>query len=320
MRWQPTADIAMLELRARMLATIRAHFAEHRALEVETPTLSTAGSTDPALTSLATRVHALGEACCYLHTSPEFAMKRLLAAGSGDIFQICRVYRDGELGRWHQPEFTMLEWYRIGWDEHRLMSEVTALISRVLELARRPSRSLRMSYRDAFEKYAGVAPDAPPERLAAALTTRGIGVPRDLDRNALLDLILSAVVVAAMPRDTLVFVHDYPADQAALAQVDEIRGTAARFEIFIDGVELANGFAELTDPVEQRRRFVAERAARANAGLPAPPIDEALLAALDHGLPSCAGVAVGLDRLIAVAAGATELDSVMTFAHQLTTD
>ncbi len=317
MRWQPTAGVAMLELRARTLATVRAHFAAHAALEVETPTLSVAGSTDPALTSLTTRVHALGDTRCYLHTSPEFAMKRLLAAGSGDIYQICRVYRDGELGRWHQPEFTLLEWYRIGWDEHQLMDEVAQLFGRVLALTRRTLQSLRLTYRGAFEQFAGVAPDAPLERLAAVLTTRDVAVPRDIDRTALLDLIVGTIVVAGLPRDTLVFIHDYPADQAALARVDARRGTAARFEAFIDGVELANGFAELTDPVEQRRRFVAERAARAEAGLPAPPIDEALLAALDHGLPSCAGVAVGLDRLIAVTSGAAELDSVVTFAHRL---
>jgi len=316
MRWQPTADVATLRFRARALATLRAYFADSDALEVETPTLSTAGNTDPALASLSLRVQALGSTRCYLHTSPEFAMKRLLAAGSGDIYQICRVYRDAELGRWHEPEFTMLEWYRIGWDDQRLMDEVAEVINRILMLAREPLRVVRLSYRDAFSTYAGVESSAPEKVLAEALDAHAIAAPDNLDRGALLDLILSAVVVPSLPPAAIVLVHDYPGDQAALARINTTTGTAARFEAFVDGVELANGFAELTDATEQRRRFAAEHESRRNARLPVPPVDEALLAALDHGLPDCAGVAVGVDRLIAVASGSRDIASVMSFAHR----
>jgi lysyl-tRNA synthetase class 2 len=319
MRWQPTAPIAMLELRARVLATIRAHFAEHTALEIETPTLSTAGTTDPALTSLSLQVRALNNARCYLHTSPELAMKRLVAAGSGDIYQICRVYRDGELGRWHEPEFSMLEWYRVGWDEQQLMDEVATLINRVLTMTRGPLPVQRLSYRDAFVEGAGVDPATSEAELVASLTRHDIALPADSSKSALLDLILSAIVVPKMPPDMIVFVDNYPADQAALARVDPVTGCAARFEAFIDGVELANGFAELADAEEQRQRFIADCDTRRSEGLDVPHLDEAFLEALTHGLPDCAGVAMGLDRLVAVAAGASEIAEVVSFAHRLTT-
>ncbi len=319
MLWQPTASIATLKLRARVLATIREHFAENTALEVETPTLSMAGTTDPALESLSPHVRALNNARCYLHTSPELAMKRLVAAGSGDIYQICRVYRDGELGRWHEPEFSMLEWYRIGWDEQQLIDEVATLIGRALSLTRGPLPMQRYSYRDAFVESADVDPAASEAELIATLERHDIALPNDSGRSALLDLILSAVVIPRLPSGTIVFIDHYPADQAALARIDPATGCAARFEAFIDGIELANGFAELTDAAEQRRRFVADCHTRRREGLDVPPLDEAFLEALTHGLPDCAGVAIGLDRLIAVAAGVSDIAEVMSFAHRSTT-
>jgi lysyl-tRNA synthetase class 2 len=316
MSWRPSASLATLQLRARLLARLRAFFAARGVLEVETPSLSPAGSIDPALTSIAARVQALGGARMYLQTSPEFAMKRLLAAGSGDIYQICRVYRDGELGRWHQPEFTMLEWYRVGWDDFALMDEVGALLTEVLEREDARPATVRMSYLEAFERFVGVDPGAGPDALAAALEGRGLAVPATTDQRILLDFALSAAVAPALPRSTLTFIYDFPADQAALARTKPTRpAVAARFEAFFDGIELANGFAELTDAAEQRRRFEAEHAERLAAGHEAPPLDEALLAALEHGLPECAGVAVGVDRLVAAAASIDGIGAAVSFAH-----
>lgn len=246
-------------------------------------------------------------------------MKRLVAAGSGDIYQICRVYRDAELGRWHEPEFSMLEWYRVGWNEQQLIDEVATLINRVLRLTRGPLPVEHFSFRNAFIEYADVDPAASAAELIATLERHDIALPNDAGRSALLDLILSAVVIPRMPSSTIVFIGHYPADQAALARIDPATGCAARFEAFIDGVELANGFAELTDAAEQRRRFVADCDTRRRDGLDVPPLDEAFLEALTHGLPDCAGVAIGLDRLIAVAAGVSDIAEAMSFAHRSTT-
>lgn len=315
MAWRPSASLATLQLRARLLARVRAFFAARGVLEVETPTLSRAGSTDPALTSLTTRVAALGGTQMFLHTSPEFAMKRLLAAGSGDIYQICRVFRDDEVGRWHEPEFTLLEWYRVGWDDLALMDEVGALLTEVLACERARPAMLRMSYCEALQQYVGVDPTASVEVLEAALEGRGLAVPT-ADRRALLDFALSAAVAPALPRSTVTFIYDFPADQAALARIKPTTpAVAARFEAYFDGIELANGFAELTDAGEQRRRFEAEHAARLTAAREVPPLDEALLAALEHGLPECAGVAVGIDRLVAAAASIGRIHDVVSFAH-----
>jgi lysyl-tRNA synthetase class 2 len=272
-------------------------------------------------------------------------MKRLLASGSGDIYQIARVFREDELGRWHQPEFTMLEWYRVGWDELRLMSEVEELIVDVLahadravgtpresagsihgateagasELgargAKRP-RSIRVSYDDALVGTLGLSSRAATGSLVGALVAHGIDVPRGLAHGAVLDLAFATVVARAFAPDVLTFVHDYPASQAALARLKPgAPPVAARFEVFCGGIELANGFHELTDAAEQRRRFEAELHARHRSGRETPPLDEDLLAALAHGLPDCSGVALGVDRLIALALGATDITAAMPFAH-----
>lgn len=312
---------ATLELRAETFRRIRAFFRARGVLEVDTPALSAAGTSDPALTSLTTRVEALDDAELYLQTSPELAMKRLLATGSGDIYQICRVFRDGELGRWHQPEFMLLEWYRLGFDEHALMDEVFALIASIVEERFPDIGTERLTYSRAFERHVGFDPHrrdaAAREDLGRLIEDRNVDAPTDLDLDSLLDLALAAVVAPSLPRGTATFIHDYPKGQAALA---ELKGTsppvAARFELFIEGVEIANGFRELRDSAEQRQRFETDLAARRAAGKPTPPIDEAFLAALAQGLPPCAGVALGLDRLIAIAAGATSLAEVVPFAHE----
>jgi lysyl-tRNA synthetase class 2 len=306
-----------LRVRAEVTARIRAFFAERAVVEVETPTLSAAAVTDTALRSIACEVAALGGRH-YLRTSPELAMKRLIAAGSGDIFELGPVYRDGELGRWHQPEFLLLEWYRVGYDEHALMDEVLALLERVLAPRRPELAAMRVRYADAFAEIFGVDAHrldaAGRARLTEALTARGIDVPAELGANALLDLALSQVVVPSWPKGGAVFLHDYPAAQAALAAIGPgDPPVARRFEVFVDGIELGNGFYELTDAVEQRRRFEADLAARRAEDRPAPPIDEAFLAALEAGLPDCAGVAIGVDRLIAVLVGAESLADVVNF-------
>lgn len=316
MSYERSASLDTLRQRAAMLAAIRSYFAAQGVLEVETPALSPAGVTDPAIESLTASARSL-ENRHYLQTSPEFAMKRLLAAGSGDIYQICRVYRDDELGRWHQPEFTLLEWYRVGWDEQRLMGEVADVVASALSAAgcTTPRRVVRLTYAQALQAALGAPPMAPTSELATLLAARGIDVPAGLAHDAVLDLAFATVVVASFDAAGLTLVYDYPASQAALARLKPTTPpVAARFEAFSGGIELANGFHELNDAAEQRRRFVAEREARLKQGRHAPPLDEQLLQALPA-LPDCAGVALGVDRLAALAVGGDNVAAALSFAH-----
>jgi len=320
MGYELGASLETLRQRAAMLAAIRAFFAARGVLEVETPALSSAGATDPAIEPIVASARSLGQGPQYLQTSPEFAMKRLLAAGSGDIYQLCRVFRDDELGRWHQPEFTMLEWYRVGWDEQRLMTEVaelieTALAAAALGAAPAPRRVVRLTYAQAVHAVLGAPPDAPTAELVRRLAKQGVDVPRDLSHDAVLDLAFGTVVLASFDSRAVTLVHDYPASQAALARVKPTTPpVAARFEAFCGGVELANGFHELNDAAEQRHRFLSDKATRRAAGRHAPPLDEDLLRALPS-LPDCAGVALGVDRLVALATSQNELKAVLAFAH-----
>jgi elongation factor P--(R)-beta-lysine ligase len=309
--WRPTASVETLRLRARLLGVIREFFAARGVLEVETPVMAAAGASDVHIASLATTCQAGGQ--LYLQTSPEFAMKRLLAAGSGPIYQVCRAFRDGELGRLHNPEFTLLEWYRPGFDHHQLVDELESLMSRVLGPAG-PAR--RLTYRDAFLEHAGI--DAFEARTDALLTrAEGCGLQlagdRPATRDTLLDFLFSHTVQPALG-DGRVYVYDYPASQAALARVRASQPPVAeRFELFVNGIEIANGYHELADADEQRQRFAADGRARKRLGLAQMPVDERLLAALTHGLPDCAGVAVGLDRLFMIAAGKRSIDAVIAF-------
>ena len=315
--WRPSATLETLRLRAELVAAIRAFFARRNVLEVETPALSAAGSTDPNLESVTARVRALGERRHYLMTSPEYSMKRLLAAGSGDIYQICRVFRDGELGRWHQPEFTLLEWYRVGWNEAELMGEVEALLRTILAPHRPRAATVRLSYREAFHKYLDIDPSAATAAIGNRVQQGNVDVPANMDRDGLLDLAMGARIAPRFDPENITFIHDYPATQAALARIKPSSPpVAARFEAFSGGLELANGYHELTDADEQRQRFTGEQRRRRAAGRPVPPLDKPLLAALDQGLPSCAGVAVGVDRLTAVAAGLESVAGAMSFAHR----
>lgn len=310
--WRPAASLEHLRLRARLLVQVREFFASRGVLEVETPLLAGAAATDPHLHSFHTSRD--GEVLGWLQTSPEHAMKRLLAAGSGSIYQLCRVFRDGERGRLHLPEFTMLEWYRVGFDHHRLMDEVEALLTATLGT----SGATRATYRALFLRELGVDPlvcdDADLRRLAADLHP-----PARLDRDGLLALLLTHRIEPTFEPGRAVFVHDFPATQAALARLrTDTDGTpvAERFELYVGPIELANGFHELCDPVEQRRRFEHDLGVRRAIGLAAPPIDERLLAALAHGLPACAGVALGFDRLVMLAAGAGSVAEVATFPDE----
>jgi lysyl-tRNA synthetase class 2 len=312
--WRPTAALEALRRRAEMLAAIRAFFAARGVLEVETPLLASAPVTDLHLHALSCLYRGPGAdegRTLYLQTSPEFAMKRLLAAGSGAIYQICKAVRGGEAGRRHNPEFTILEWYRPGWDHRRLMDEIDELLAAVLGTG--PGE--RLSYAAAFLRHAGLDPHAEPEgRLRERVAALGVPSVAELGRDDLLDLVLSHLVGPRLGHCQPSFVFDYPASQAALARVRPgSPPLAERFEVFVEGLELANGYHELVDAAAQRRRFEADLEARRREGLPVVPIDEHLLAALEHGLPACAGVALGLDRLLMLALGTRDIAEVVAF-------
>jgi lysyl-tRNA synthetase class 2 len=301
-----------------MLRLTRDFFAERGVLEVETPVLGAGAVTDPQIESLTTRVVGFAQPF-HLSTSPEFPMKRLLAAGSGDIYQIGRVFRDGETGRWHNPEFTMLEWYRLGLDDAALMDEVEDLVRRLLSPERPLAGAERLSYAAALQRYAGVDAHRANEReLADAAAAHGIVCEAALDRDARLDLLMGLVVGPRLGVERPTFICDYPASQASLARLKPgSPSVAARFEFYLDGIELANGFHELSNAGEQRARFDRDLAARRDRGQPTPPMDEGLLGALAAGLPDCAGVALGFDRLVALAVGARSLAEAMAFPIQL---
>jgi elongation factor P--(R)-beta-lysine ligase len=312
--WRPTASLGALKKRAAMLAAARGFFADRGVLEVETPILSAAAVSDPQIDSLSTRVAGIA-APLYLCTSPEYAMKRLLAAGSGDIYQICKVFRDAERGRWHNPEFTLLEWYRLGFDDAALISEVEALIGCLLAPYRRLEPAEHLSYSAALWRHAGVdAHHADEGDLTEAARRHGIVCQADLDRDAKLDLLMGLVVGPQLGSLRPCFVCDYPVSQAALARLKPgSPPVAARFELYLDGVELANGFHELTESREQRQRFMQDLRLRQSRGRSQPPLDERLIAALAAGLPDCAGVALGFDRLVAIALAAPRLADAMAF-------
>ncbi len=320
--WRPTASLEVLKLRARMLERIRAFFSACGVLEVETPMLSAAAIPDPNLDSL--RVHYQGPHAppnhrLYLHTSPEFPMKRLLAAGSGSIYQLCKVFRGGESGRRHNPEFTMLEWYRTGIDHRALMAEVEALVRAALDDRLRLDRTETLTYREAFRLHADLDPvTATEEDFVQCTHAHRIqpppGLTKEHDHAAWRDLLLTHLVEPRLGQGRMTFITDFPATQAALARVfPGDPPVAARFELYINGMELANGYHELADSDEQFTRFERQLHVRDHLGLERAPLDERFLAALRHGLPDCAGVALGIDRLVMLAAGAKSIEEVIAF-------
>ena len=316
--WRPTASPEMLRRRAELLAQLRDFFRRRGVLEVDTPQLAHAGVSAPALHNLRAGSPEERQADTgFLQTSPEYAMKRLLAAGSGDIYQLSHAFRAGEQGRRHNLEFMLLEWYRVGWDYRRLMDEVAELLGMVLAPARPP---LVLSFAEAFRDYLDIDPfEAGVAELRAACEEAGLAVSAAMaacaERDTWLELMLSSLVEPRLPDDRLVFVHAWPASQAALARIDADRTppVAQRFEVYYRRMELANGYQELTDAAEQRRRFLEDNRQRRARGLPEVAPDERLLAALDAGLPPCSGVALGVDRLLMLASGADSIEAVLPF-------
>lgn len=305
-----------LRLRARLYALIRDFFAARDVLEVETPILSAAANTDPNIASFHTRFSGhrdAGERKRYLRTSPEFPLKRLLAAGLGDCYELGRVFRDGEAGGRHNPEFSMLEWYRLGLDHDALAQEVVALVQAALGLVGRHAHVRIVSYAELFATELGLdAHGADEDTLRRPLQGFGID-PAGMTRDDWLDLLLSHLLQPRFSADTLTVIHDYPASQCALARVRA--GTppvAERFELYLGAFELANGYHELNDAQEQRRRFLADNARRRQRGQPPLPLDEALLATLDA-MPDCAGVALGIERLLMAMSGHETIAEVLAF-------
>ncbi len=316
--WRPTATLEILRERAHLLAEVRAFFASRSVLEVETPVLGHGGSTDLHLASLSVEATTpAGRERLWLQTSPEFAMKRLLAAGSGPIFQLARCFRDGEVGRRHNLEFTLLEWYRPGFFLDELIEEAVELVRHVLGRAPGPLR--RRRYRELFHEHLAIDPFsielAALRRLAGE---RGGLSMFDASRDDCLDLLLSLAIEPHLGRGGIDVVVDYPASQAALARrhrdPEDGEWVASRFELYLDGLELANGYDELTDAEEQAARFDEDNVARRAAGLPEVDVDVRLLAALAHGMPEGSGVALGIDRLIQLALGKSSVAEVMAFA------
>ncbi|MCC4605360.1 EF-P lysine aminoacylase GenX [Xanthomonas campestris pv. badrii] len=312
-----TLDLAALQLRARLNATIRDFFAERGVIEVETPVLSQAGNTEPNIESFSTRFSGhvdAGAPVRWLRTSPEYPLKRLLAAGLGDCYELGRVFRNGEAGGRHNPEFSMLEWYRVGWEDRALAQETIALVRRALALVDREATVQVLSYRELFVQRLGIDPLlAPIQALRAPLQAIAID-PQGLTRDDWLDLLMTHCLQPGFAADTLTVVHDWPASQCALARIrHDDPPVAERFELYLGAYEVANGYHELNDAHEQRARFQRDNAVRAARGLPQLPLDEALLAVLPQ-LPDCAGVAVGVDRLLMAMRGTTQIADVLAFA------
>jgi lysyl-tRNA synthetase class 2 len=322
----------MLEQRAVLLARARRFFADGGVLEVDTPMVVNAPVSDvnihSALVDLGAPLtgavqtapagsssgSAEARRLFFLHTSPEYAMKRLLAAGSGDIYQICHVVRGFERGRFHNAEFTLVEWYRLGFTLDDLMNEVDALVRALLGPVASGHASERITYREAFLRELRIDPfTASLRELEEVARTSGLA-EATAHRDELLDFLMGTVVGPRLGANALTFVHGYPATQAALARLDPQDPRAAlRFELYCEGVELANGFNELASATEQRARFTHDIAERRRMGLPAFPADEFLLAALQAGLPECSGVALGFDRTLMLATGAKTIDEVLPF-------
>ena len=315
--WRPSAGYEVLRQRAELLDCIRSFFAERQIVEVDTPILSACSSTDPHLDSFSTRFYEHGAAAgspMYLQTSPEFAMKRLLASGSGPIYQICKAFRNGEVGRYHNPEFTMLEWYRPDFDYKSLMNEVDELLRLILKTS--PAEFL--SYASVFEQYLQIEPHfATVDHLRACADANGIVVSESLgdDRNAWLALLWTHLIEPNLGDDGRpLIVFNYPVSQAMLARIRPgSPPVSERFEVYVKGVELANGFQELQDSVELQHRFEVDCRQRREGGMREVNMDHRLLEAQRHGLPWCSGVAMGLDRLLMLKSGAGDLRQVLSF-------
>lgn len=314
MDWHPTASIEILQKRAAILAQIRQFFSRRQVWEVDTPLLARYSVTDPHMQALtADNPQGLAEPY-YLQTSPEYAMKRLLAAGSGAIYQICKAFRKGEQGSRHNPEFSMLEWYRPGFDHHQLMAEVEALVKDVL--GDRPGFEV-LTYRQLFQQHIDIDPHRADALQLQVIARDRLDVQMHSDnKNDWLNLILAEIIEPRLGVERPVFIYDYPADQSALARVSiDAEGVpvAQRFELYVDGLELANGYFELGDVAQLQQRFAQDRDRREQEQLDSIADDAYLLAAMQAGLPDCAGVALGLDRLMMLATASGSIKDVLAF-------
>ncbi|MSR16896.1 MAG: EF-P lysine aminoacylase GenX [Methylococcaceae bacterium] len=314
--WQPSCSIELLEKRARMLNCIRTFFLERNVLEVETPLLSHTCGTEPQLDFFTSIFEFIKPEKLFLQTSPEFAMKRLLAAGSGSIYQICKAFRNNEVGRFHNPEFTILEWYRVGFDLNDLMDEVEALFAELSEYKFESPK--RIFYAEIFEHYTGLnalvfsfetySAFAIQHEIHEAITFCG------KNHAIWLDYLFSFFVQSHLGENGLCLIYGYPACQSALARLNPDNSLVAdRFEVFLNGIELGNGFYELSDSIEQNRRFNNEIQLREREDLPKVVKDKRLLAALKSGLPDCSGIAIGLDRLLMILVEAETISDVLSF-------
>lgn len=313
--WEPSASIEQLRARAAILKFIRDFFAARSVMEVETPLMCHTSVTDPFIQSIPAlfqRHPTKDEERYYLQTSPEYAMKRLLAAGSGSIYQITKAFRQGEISRLHNPEFTMLEWYRLDFNHHQLMDEMDALLQLILQTP----QATRTTYQSLFQTYLSIDPLASSiTDLAACAKAHHIDVAAEItDCDTWLDILMTHCIEPNMGETAPVFVYDFPASQAALARLSPTDPrVASRFEVYFHGIELANGFHELQNAHEQRHRFEKNVRERKRLGLTELPIDEHFIAALTHGLPNCAGVALGIDRLVMMALRQPNIQTVLSF-------
>jgi len=324
-QWRTTADNDVLLERALMLKNIRAFFDAREVIEVETPLLSQYSTTDRHLDSLQSRFR---DRPCYLNTSPEYAMKRLLAGWKKPIYQICKAFRDDELGPNHNPEFTMLEWYRPDYDCQKLMSELAELVTELCRLSRFfPADNVQfeyLSYQQAFEDFVGINPhQVTSSQCYQIARSSDIEIPQGLgetdDVDDWLDWLLTQRVLPAFKKNRYTFLYDYPASQCCLAKIamnEQQVAVAKRFELFFGEIELANGFHELTDSGEQLRRFKLENKARKLIGKAPGSIDENFIAALRAGLPECSGVAIGLDRFLMVLTNTVCIEQVLSFSWE----
>ena len=312
LEWRPTISTECMQQRARLLAKAREYFAERDVMEVETPLLGLHAVTDPNIQSIETSDSA-GKR--YLQTSPEYSMKRLLAAGAGDIYQICKSFRAQESGNFHNPEFTLVEWYRHDFSLQQMMQETVEFISGLLSGTDRDIDVAYLDYNEATrQKFGATMQEMRGPQLEKLATDHGLVNPCTLSNEQVSDFVFSSLVVPEFSRNKLTIVYDYPASQASLAKLSvDNPQIAQRFEVFYGGHELANGFVELTDAKDQLSRFNQDQQKRSQRGLPQVEIDRRLIAALEYGLPRCAGVAVGFDRIVMFVCAATSIKEVISF-------
>ncbi|WP_144393951.1 EF-P lysine aminoacylase EpmA [Pleionea sediminis] len=311
--WRPSASIETLKFRSNVFRIVRDFFYQRGVMEVDTPALMPHSVTDPYMDALS--VEVCGQKA-WLQTSPEYAMKRLIAAGSGDIYQMSKSYRRDERGRNHQPEFMMLEWYRLGWDHHQLMNEVYELVAKVTGINQREM----FTYQEAFIKYLSIDPFSSSIEDLEHIAREQLGdLPNDLYRDDYLTLLFAQKIEPVLGKNSIVFIYDFPTTQSSLARLVSVSNSAksemraARFETYCHGIELANGFWELTDVQEQKQRFEKDNKMRNEMGKTLVDIDEKFILALEHGLPNCSGVALGLDRLVMIADKKPHINDVIPF-------